>query len=242
MLPKNPEIFSELTWLEKLIFRPEEYPWQALLRMFGLLVSCQHGWKRWPRLLPCYTQDGDKMQLHNGVVEVVGSIHVRGGEGLKSDENARIKGPVILGRNVTLRKCAVVTGPCILGDNVVIGHNCRVKNSIIRADSHVYYGTRVSNAVIGRGVRIDPNAVLPDTPVFGCRSNISYLCRTREGRGAHDREIDTMLPELGIMAGDKSVIGAGAVCAPGVILLPETKVAHGCRIRWAGVYRGLQEG
>ena len=64
-----------------------------------------------------------------------------GGHRLKSDEGVHIRGPVVFGKDVILRKGVVITGPSFVGDRAVVGQGCRVKNSTIRADSEIQFGT-----------------------------------------------------------------------------------------------------
>jgi NDP-sugar pyrophosphorylase family protein len=228
-------LFANLTDVERLFFEPEGYPWEALLAMFKLTAECAGILKTeplvkpvrdWPACLPLFDAEKKDPSTPINFVAMERRIHIRGGDGLKSDQNVHIHGPVILGKNVTLRKGAVVTGPSYIGDGVVIGQGCRIKNSIIRSGAEIQFGTRLAHSVLGRRVFVGANAALSDTqPMPG-----KILVPDHSGPN-----IETDLEELGLMAGDHCWIGCGAVIAAAVILERKMRVREGARIREAGV-------
>lgn len=230
MLPKNKDLFADLTEIERLFIDPEAYPWGALVAMMDLMRACAGNPKavppveparEWPELFPRF--DSDKKDPFTPINEIVMEriIHVRGGNGLKCDPDVYVHGPVVFGEGVRLRKGAVVTGPSFIGDGVVIGQGCRIKNSIIRAGTEVQFSTRVAHAVLGRKVFVGANAVLSDRPVFSSEVVIW------EPNGPN---VVTGLEELGLMAGDRCRIGGGVIFTPAVMLFPRTSVREGARI------------
>ena len=234
MIPKNKELFSNLSDIERLFFDDEAYPWEALLKMIAFMNVCagDHGQeppllpsRDWPPELRCIKDEERESSTPTNFMAIERLLHVRGGHRLKSDEGVHIRGPVVFGKDVILRKGVVITGPSFVGDRAVVGQGCRVKNSTIRADSEIQFGTRVAHAVIGSGVFIGPNAVLNDRTLNGNGEDIGY------GEG-----VSTNMRHLGLIAGDRCKVGGGGIFVPGVILLPGTTVLEGVRLRRRAVY------
>ena len=189
------------------LFSPEDEPWQTLQKVLMHLERHTSELRvPWPRL-PAACKPGDEA---HGTIESFGSMHVRGGENLKSDENTKIKGPVILGKNVILRKGAVITGPCLIGDGVIIGVGCRIKHSILFPGAHIVYGTRISYSLIGMDARIGPGVVSEE-----------------ESFHPSDEPWSKALPRIGFFAGDGAWIGGGSVISPAVVLAKKTRVKEG---------------
>lgn len=245
MIPTNGDLFADLTDIERLFIDPTQSPWEGLQWMMRFMQDRMGDYslnpprepkEEWPSILPYYKRC--ETRTPHTYLSVERSLHFRGGWGLKSDPNVYINGPVVFGKNVTIRKGAVVTGPSYIGDNVLIGQGCRVKNSIIRSGTEIQFGTRVAHAVLGRDVFIGANAVLNDRPFDG--SEVVYVSTTQRHAsgvtGHHTRIHDTGLKELGLIAGDRVRVGGGAVFAPGVILCSETRVEMGARILRCAVY------
>jgi len=209
----NKQLFSGLSRVEKVFIRPDEEPMVAFFRLMIFMQNCERKLYKWPELL--FPQFGEALgrngsERHHGTIVNQGSAHVRGGWGLNSDENTTLKGPLVLGRNVILRKGAVVTGPCWIGDDVVIGHACRIKHSVLLPGANITFGTRVSHALIGRDVHVGSNVVLEDEVPPGMKDD-SFA--------------------MGLIAGDGCWIGGGAIIAPNVILKPGENVACGEIVR-----------
>lgn len=241
MIPKNRELFSDLSVFESLFFQPEEHPWRALYAMIQYMDACAGdihmdpplmSTLAWPEDLLCFNFDNKGSSTLRSHMTVERPLHVRGGENLKSDPNVYVRGPVVFGRDVTLRKGAVVTGPSYVGNGVIIGQGCRVKNSIIREQSEICFGTRVSFAIIGNCVRIGEQAVLSDQPLND--NPVAYpddgICPT------YPSGLDANIHNLGLVAGDGCQVGGGAIFASGVILRPGTIVREGMRLLRSAVY------
>ena len=85
-------------------------------------------------------------------------------EGTKVNENSVIKGPVLIGRNCTIKDGYI-------GPYTSIGNNCKIINSEVE-DSIVMDGARLINAgnivdsMIGRDVVIEKNNELPKGKKF----------------------------------------------------------------------------
>lgn len=232
MIPKNKELFADLDAVERLFLLGEEYPWRALECLAGAFNGYASGVAPWHENMPPYTEVNADADHH--VSEIIGSFGtsaIRGGWDIGTDEDVFLRGPVYVGRNVRLRKGAVITGPCFIGDDVIIGQGCRVKHAVIRRGAEIQFGTRAANCVIGAHVFIGAGAVLNDRQLNG--KSVVY----RRRPVLYGSELDTKCNKLGLMAGDGCQIGGGAVFAPGVILGREVTVAEGVRLRQPAYYQ-----
>lgn len=230
-IPKNSDLFGGLNGFEECVFKPDEYPWDALRRMGEQFERFRRGADPWPA--PCFDAVAPQDGSTRGSIESFGRRSIRGGEGLKSDAHCVIMGPVILGKGVVIRHSAVVTGPCIIGNGVVIGHGCRVKNAILRDGAKLEYTVRVSNTIVGAGTYIGTNATLDDEP-FNVSDGLELPVN-----GALDHEVvRTGMRRMGPIFGDQCRILGGVILVPGVILMPKAQVQAGTRIRRPGCHGG----
>ena len=232
MIPKNRELFSNLSDIEHLFFDDEAYPWEALLKMVSFMYSCVGDRDKtpplppcWPPALRCIRDEKREDSTPPNFMAIEREAQVRGGSELCSDQDVHVKGPVIFGRDVTLRKGAVITGPSYIGDGVIIGQGCRVKNSILLRGAEIEFGTRVAHSIIGSGAYIGQGARLCDRPLRG-------------GVVEYDRDVSTNMTRFGLVTGDRCMVGGGAIFVPGVILLQGTTVLEGVRLRRRTVYGG----
>lgn len=231
MIPKNKKLFADLDAVERIFLAEDEYPWEALRRLAEFFEGFTSDGIPWPESMPPYTEVNADADHH--VSEIIGSFGtsgIRGGWDIGTDENVFLRGPVYVGRNVKLRKGAVITGPCFIGDGVIIGQGCRVKHAVIRRGAEIQFGTRAANCVIGAHVFIGAGAVLNDRQLNG--KSVVY----RRRPALYGGELDTKCNKLGLMAGDGCQIGGGAVFVPGVVLGREVTVAEGIRLRDQGYY------
>ena len=74
-------------------------------------------------------------------------------------------------RNAHIGKNVKISDSAVVCKNVYIGNNCDLSSCIIGVDSHIGNGTGISRTVIGRGVSIGENCIIPDGCVIGdgCR-------------------------------------------------------------------------
>jgi len=202
---------------------PDEEPWSALERLAMIMSRFREPNNQ--EMLPNWALlsglDAIDLDDHKGDVDILGKARVFGGKNLRTDPSVIIKGPVYLGKNVTLRANVVVSGPCYIGDDVKIGHNCRVKYSIIMDRSELVYGTHLARCVVGTGVRLDKGVQIADRP----------YPNTYEGESSSPLY-------RGAAIGNRCVLEAGVLLGSGVILMPETYMELGIKRRHVGVYRG----
>lgn len=238
---KNSELFPKCEELETQFFGKNlgllntgDEPWVTLVKVLEYLSQFVGDQKiPWPKNAPSVctpgadsSNDGGRGRNEaQGVIESFGSEHVRGGKGLKTDENTKIRGPVILGSGVTLRKGAVITGPCLIGDGAVIGVGCRIKHSILLPGAHVVFGTRISYSILGRNARIGSGAVSEE-----------------ESFETGEHPWTQRLPEIGFFAGDRSWVGGGAIISPAVNLARGVRVQEGALLPFGDYRKNVRAG
>lgn len=206
---KNSALFSNLTETERLFLDPDGTPWGSIQALPDVFLDQERLLSHWPRL---HDLKPHELNCHRGNIKLEGSAQLWGGKDLQSDDNCLIGGPIVFGRNVVIRRSAVITGPCFIGDNVLIGHGCRIKHAIIRSGVKVEFNTRLVFSTVGRNVRIGSGAVFDDDPI--------------------PVDIAEQYPGLtacGVAIGDGSRIGGGAIFAPGAAIAPGVNIKMGTR-------------
>jgi NDP-sugar pyrophosphorylase family protein len=137
------------------------------------------------------------------------------------EPGATIKGPVIIGKNCQIRGSTYIRGPVLIGDGVVIGGE--VKNSILMDRSefpHVSYlgdsicgfSSHFGNQVTSANLGIFSNS----TQVSGSKKNIIIECQ--------GKYYDLGRYKIGIILGDFSQVGCGAVTSPGTFIGKNTVI------------------
>ncbi len=103
---------------------------------------------------------------------VEGSVGL--GSGTRVSRGARIVGPTLIGRNVTIAPDSEVGPDCAIGDGVTIDR-CRVRNSIVLAGARLR-GVRLADSVVGREVTLVGDAPTDHElhVVLGDRSEVVY--------------------------------------------------------------------
>lgn len=233
LLPRNSDLFSNLSLQEEEFIRPDEYPWMVPTRMKQFMNGCAHE-DHWPDSFPPFSPGSeatDKMSIAD--VDGIRGRNIRGGKLLIADVSV-IGGPIVLGQNVRIRRGVVITGPAYIGDNVVIGLACRIKHSVILPGTVIQHGTRVSHAFLGRNVFVGQGT----RPMDELREKQLICYRQKDPNGSTVAVHNTEFRELGLMCGDGAWIGAGAIFGPGVILDKGTIVEPGTRVLDPRLYRG----
>lgn len=209
----NSMLFSEISEEESDILRPDESPWESLSRFTHSVEAIRTRSQPVPEAWRSFQELEARVAKSHAEIDPEGKARIWGGEGLDSDSTAYIKGPVVLGKNVTIRRGAVITGPCWIGDNAHIGHNCRVKYAIIRENTRIVYGTHLAYSVIGRGVHVGKSVIFDDFPppeLF--------------------RKMFPVFEACGSAIGDSCRIGAGSIFGPFTALMPRTIVPLGTKL------------
>ena len=107
-------------------------------------------------------------------VEVIGNVEI--GEGTVVHNQARIKGPVVIGKNCNIGPNADIGPYTSIGDDVIF-RNGEIENSIIMEKSFIDCGKRIYKSLLGRQVSIiDRKHHLPEEYelILGNRSSVSF--------------------------------------------------------------------
>ncbi len=147
------------------------------------------------------------------------------------DKGVTIKGPVTIGEGTIIRSGTYILGPVIIGegceigpsvciypstsigDNVGIGPFTVLENSVLMDDVQLGSGSNISHSVIGEGVEI-----------------ASQFCATEAKAHVNLDDEYKKVERLGVLVGEKTVIGSQVSTKPGVIIGSGCKVGHHSKI------------
>ena len=93
-------------------------------------------------------------------------------DGAEIHRSAVIKGPAIIGRNVTVGRDARIEPFCVIGSDVVIADGASLKRSVVWDNCYIGPWAELRGAVIAQGVRLKDGARLFEGSVIGARSVI----------------------------------------------------------------------
>jgi bifunctional UDP-N-acetylglucosamine pyrophosphorylase/glucosamine-1-phosphate N-acetyltransferase len=142
-------------------------------------------------------------------------------EGVNILENAVIKGPCYIGRNVFVGSNTLIRDGSNIEENCVIGAYMEVKNSLILENSKTHSGF-IGDSIIGPNTKI--GALFSSANVRLDRTNVKSVVK--------EEKIDTGLRFFGTVIGENVVIGERVSTMPGVIIGnnssigPSTTVMH----------------
>ena len=134
-------------------------------------------------------------------------------EGAKVLDNAVIKGPCYIGRNVFIGSNTLIRNESNIEEGSVIGAYMEVKNSLICENSKTHSGF-IGDSIVGSNTRI--GALFGTANVRLDRANIRALVK--------NEKIDSGLRSLGVVIGENVVIGERVSTMPGVIIGNNTKI------------------
>ncbi len=146
------------------------------------------------------------------------------------DKGVTMKGPVSIGKGTVIRSGTHIMGPVVIGEgceigpsvciypSTSIGNNVRIgpftiiENSILMNDVQLSSGSYVSHSVIGEGVEIFPQFCAVESEAH---VQLEGECRKVE--------------RLGVLVGERTVIGSQVSVEPGCIIGSECRIAsHVC--------------
>ncbi len=136
------------------------------------------------------------------------------------EEEAVLKGPIIIGRNCFVGAFAYLRGGVFLDDDCVIGPSCEVKSSFLLRGAKIAHLAFVGDSLLGEDVNIEAGVVIAN------HRNEQADKRILIGRPGGEI-IDTGVEKFGALLGDGVKIGANAVIAPGAIIDPTTVISRG---------------
>ncbi len=143
------------------------------------------------------------------------------------DKSVTIKGPVTIGEGTIIRSGTHIMGPVVIGEgceigpsvciypSTSIGNNVRIgpftvlEHSVLMNDIQINSGSYLSHSVVGEGVDIQPQfaAVEGEAHV-----NLEDECKR--------------VNRLGVLIGEKTIIGSQVSTGPGIIIGSDCRVSH----------------
>lgn len=125
----------------------------------------------------------------------------------KISKEAKVEGPVVIGKNAELKNC-VVRPYSVIGDGAVIGNFVEIKNSIIMENTRIPHLSYIGDSVIGRNCN------------FGAGTKIANL-RFDDGNVkvmVKGEKVDSGRRKLGCFMGDNVKTGINVSVLPGAII------------------------
>jgi mannose-1-phosphate guanylyltransferase len=104
------------------------------------------------------------LRLHHDLLysQGDGSQHIKIESGSKIHPEARIEGPVLIGRNCIIAKDAQVKGPAVLGVRCEVAEGALVERAVIWHDSEIGEASVLKNCIIASNSRIEKGCYIPD--------------------------------------------------------------------------------
>ena len=182
-------------WSHGRLFVPGEGVWSAL---GDRLKAYLKAWDPWHI-------DSD---LHPGVHLLGDRIAI--GSGCRIEPGAVIVGPVVIGRDVTIRTGAYIREHVILGDGALVGAHSEVKGSLLLPGARAPHQNYVGDSILGRDVNLGAGTICSNVKNVG--REVSFP--------ASGRTVATGLRKLGAILGDGTKTGCNTVLNPGVLMGP----------------------
>jgi len=139
------------------------------------------------------------------------------------EENAVIKGNVVIGKGTLVRSGSYIEGPVSIGENCKIGPNCYIRPSTsIGNNCKIGNAVEIKNTVIGDSVSVGHLSYIGDS-VLGNNINIgagTITANLRHDKGnikmfVKEKAIDTDRNKLGVVIGDNAKLGINTSIYPG---------------------------
>lgn len=145
----------------------------------------------------------------NATIE--GNVYI--GQNTKILENAVIKGPCYIGNNCLIGNNVLIREYVSLEDNTIIGANAEVARCILQKDVHIHSGF-FGDSILGENCRIGAGAITANVRLD--RGEIKPM--------VNDKKIETGLDSLGVIMGERSLVGVNVSFMPGVLIGSNCKV------------------
>jgi mannose-1-phosphate guanylyltransferase len=153
--PKKDQIFSNLVNAGIYVLEPKVLDFIPEREMFDFSKNV------FPALLqenvPLYGRrlKGIWVDIGRPLDVINASLEIIRREGKEEElENASVKGPIVMGRNVVSEKSVRIIGPSLIGDNVFLGRGALIERSCVYNDVFVDRGVILSSSAVMRNSKI----------------------------------------------------------------------------------------
>lgn len=151
------------------------------------------------------------------------------------EENVRIKGAVVIGKNTIVKSGTYIQGPVIIGENCsigpncfirqgtaigdgsVIGHSVEIKNSIIMNNTNICHLSYVGDSVIGENVNLGAGFITAN--LRHDKKNVLSLVK--------GKLVDTGMVKFGAVVADGVKTGVNTAVYPGRKIWPQKQTQIG---------------
>lgn len=170
--PKKSEIFSNLVNAGIYVLEPEVLDYIPEREMYDFSKNVFPGLLKdkvplyGKRLKGVWVDIGRPLDIINASLEII----EREGNEVEL-ENAVVKGPVMLGKNVVSEKGVRIIGPAYVGDNVFLGRGVVLDRSCVYNDVFVDRGVSLSRSAVMAESRIGWQAQIEDS-ILSTNSNV----------------------------------------------------------------------
>ena len=137
--------------------------------------------------------------------QIIGDVVIE--DGVQVFENAVLKGPVYIGKNVIIGNNSLIRDGSDIEEGVKIGAYMEIRGSIIGNNSSTHSGF-IGNSVVGSFTKI--GALFGSANVRLDRQNIKSVVK--------EKKLDTGLRSFGTIIGSSSAIGERVSTMPGIII------------------------
>jgi bifunctional N-acetylglucosamine-1-phosphate-uridyltransferase/glucosamine-1-phosphate-acetyltransferase GlmU-like protein len=134
------------------------------------------------------------------------------------ENNAILKGPLIIEENCFVGSYAYLRNGVYLGKNSSVGPSCEIKSSLISGATEIAHLNFIGDSIIGGNVNFEAGSIVAN--YFNERDDkiISVL--------HNGNIINSHVEKFGSLIGDGCKIGANAVLSPGTLLPANSIVAR----------------
>jgi UDP-N-acetylglucosamine diphosphorylase / glucose-1-phosphate thymidylyltransferase / UDP-N-acetylgalactosamine diphosphorylase / glucosamine-1-phosphate N-acetyltransferase / galactosamine-1-phosphate N-acetyltransferase len=156
--------------------------------------------------------------IHGSVEEgayIYGNVFI--GEGSVIHSGVVIEGPVIIGKNVSVRPHSNLRKGVYLCDDCVIGHGADIKHTLALPGAKIQDGTFAGDSLLGFGARVGSGTILANRKFN--QTNI----KVKLG----DEVTDSGLDFFGAILGDYVRLAANVITSPGTVIGAHTWTGSG---------------
>ena len=159
---KTKKLFDLEETIAKSLFEKYTYPWEVFKELGSFIEEIG-------ATLPDteYLKIGKNIWVHRSV---------------KIMPTIALAGPLIIGKDASIRSCAFFRGNVIIGEGAVAGNSCEFKNAILFNKAQVPHFSYVGDSIIGYKAHLGASAITSIRPVSSGRisgesatNRISYI-------------------------------------------------------------------
>jgi len=212
---KTKKLFDLEETIAKELFERYTYPWEVFKDLGNFIEEVG---KTLPDIE--YLKIGRNIWVHRSV---------------KIMPTIALAGPLIIGKDASIRSCAFFRGNVIIGEGAVAGNSCEFKNAILFNKSQVPHFSYVGDSIIGFKAHLGASAITSNL-----KSDKSDVVLHLD-----DAELETGLRKLGAIVADEVEVGCGSILNPGTVIGKNTTIyplsnVRGC-VNKSSIYKSKDD-